>query len=181
MACLSFLNESTCRHLDHLFDELRGPHHFSLGIHAGMDGVACGGKPLAVVYQDAVVKFHSAFNCWVHLGLDGQNIVVPSWGYVFASNIRHREQYPFFFNLFIGEIQRPKHLRSANFKPAKVVGIVDDPHVVGVAVYYSVLGGVNGHGFDFLMASLPKRYYALVIEFFDPSNIFAVWRWFIFF
>ena len=79
-------------------------------------------------------------------GFDDQQVVIVGPGPQFQVHFGYRQEIARLLNTGIAQSEVSEHLSAADFEPAQVIGIVNPPHAVGVAIDDAVLGAMHGHG-----------------------------------
>jgi hypothetical protein len=81
-----------------------------------------------------VDKFYTAPDFFVQGGLDDQPVVISGRGRKFAVAFGDRQKNTAVLDGLIGHPPCPKQFRPSDFEPAKIISVVGETHVVGVAI-----------------------------------------------
>ncbi len=93
-----------------------------------------------------VLKPHHAGMCHFQCGFDSDLFVIPGWGVISAGSLGNCEQDAVIrFHIAIPDSSGPAPFNTTNLHPDEVIGVVDNPHLVGFCKTGSQPGGNKRH------------------------------------
>lgn len=89
---------------------------------------------LCITHLIAESKSHAGILC--ENGVDADSITVSGGYKIFAADIQNRNQNAVIFHLLVGNAELLHQIKSGFLKPADIVAVMDDAHLICLVVAY---------------------------------------------
>jgi hypothetical protein len=103
-------------------------------VGAGMNAITFCKNLCPGFIQDEIYKFHTCplqiFNICINL----DNIIVMRWKKIVTVHLREGQIEPGSCDLLIKDADVSEEFDASNLEPADIIGMVDDPHSIGIRI-----------------------------------------------